>query len=126
MKLVNGERQFRMVKSPMKANRLPKRGSGSVNLIVNGSPTECPVTTNRAWSAEPSKILDYIWIPVTDVAYYVTLDYAESAADWNGAEVQIQDGVASRVDPVRVTAKIEVETTRIVKFKATWEARNAA
>jgi len=79
------------------------------------------VTSNRAWSASPEFVLEYVWVEKDGVAYYATLDYAVAADSWKGAEVTIADGVAKRADPKRVTAAVERETTRVDKFKK-WAA----
>jgi hypothetical protein len=121
VKLVNGTREFKLVKSTCPGNRLPKRVSSSVALIVNGVPFSAPVTSNAAWSAFPEKTLEYVWVERAGVAYYATLDYAEKAADWVGAEVTIADGVATREDPIRETAAKTREAERVAKFK-TWVA----
>lgn len=117
----NDGREFRLVLSPLPGNRLPKR-AGSVDAIVNGTPMKCPVTSNRGWSVDAEKTLEYIWIDVSGKAYYLTLDYAEKAA--NGMEFTVTEGTASRADPARV-GKAEKEAARIAAFKATWAARNA-
>jgi len=120
MKLVNGNVEYNLVKSPIKGNRLPKR-AGRVEIVVDGAPFAAPVTSNRAWSASADFVLDYVWVEKDGVAYYATLDYAVSADTWKGAEVTIAEGVAKRKDPKRVTAATEREESRIVKFKA-WAA----
>lgn len=123
MKLKIGERELNLVKSPMTGNRLPKRSNGTVALVVNGAPFVAPVTNNRAWSADPATTLDYIWITKENVAYYATLDYAESASALAGAECEILDGTATRKDPARVTAATAREAERVKNFKTTWTAR---
>jgi hypothetical protein len=120
MKLVNGTVEYNLVKSPIKGNRLPKR-AGRVEIVVDGAPFVAPVTSNRAWSASPEFVLEYVWVEKDGVAYYATLDYAVAADSWKGAEVTIADGVAKRADPKRVTAAVERETTRVDKFKK-WAA----
>jgi hypothetical protein len=127
MKLVNGDRELALVKSTCPGNRLPKRFAYAVAIVVDGTPMSAPVTSNAAWSAMPEKTLEYVWVERAGVAYYATLDYAEKASDWAGAEVKIADGVAARKDPVRVTAAGNAtlrEAERVAKFKA-WAAARA-
>ena len=126
MRLLNGNREFALVKSPMSGNRLPKRSNGTVALIVDGTPFVAPVTNNRAWSKTPDTWLDYVWIELDGIAYYATLDYAEKAIDWNGAEISTDAGTSSRKDPVRVTSRVGVEAARVAAFKTTWAARTKA
>ena len=118
---INGV-DYRMVLSPMAGNRLPKRGNGTVEVVVNGSPVTAPVTNNVSW-AEAGKELFYIWFEVDGKAYYVTLDYAVPASDFAGAEIVTAEGTAARVDPVRVTKDPVKEAARVAKFRTTWEAR---
>ncbi len=120
MQAILGTRDFNLVKSPIKGNRLPKR-AGAVSIIVNGTPFQAPVSTNRAWSADAAHVLEYIWLDIDGTAYYLTLNYAEKAIDLAGSEFEVKEGVAKRKDPVRVTAAIERESTRVSKFKA-WAA----
>jgi hypothetical protein len=122
MKLVYGTVEYNLVKSPIKGNRMPKR-AGRVELIVDGAPFVAAVTTNRAWSASAEWVLDYVWVEKDGVAYYATLDYAVSADTWKGAEVTIAEGMAKRKDPARVTAAVEREKTRVIKFKEWAESR---
>ena len=100
MQAILGTRDFNLVKSPIKGNRLPKR-AGAVSIIVNGTPFQAPVTTNRAWSADAAHVLEYIWLDIDGTAYYLEPILPETIN--------------------RLTAAIERESTRVSKFKA-WAA----
>jgi hypothetical protein len=120
MKAKIGNREFRLVLSPMKTNRLPKRSNGTVPVVVNGTPFVAPVTNNASWSASPDVVLEYIWIEYEGKAYYLTLDYAEKASSLAGEEIVVSEGAAARPDPERVTALGEKEKARVEAFRATW------
>jgi hypothetical protein len=115
-----GTREFALTLSPLPGNRLPKR-AGTTDVIVDGTPTKAPVTTNKGWAKDPSLVLAYIWVTAADgKSYYLTLDYAEPASAVT--DLSIVEGTGPK--PVaRVTAKPELEAARIAKFKASWEAR---
>ena len=125
-KLVCGSRELALTKSAARGGALPKRGSGKVELVVNGNPAVGIVTSNAAWCGDPNLTLEYIWIEVEPgKALYATLDYAERASDWNGAEVTIAEGAGPKPKP-RVTGTAErglVEFGRETKFRETWAKR---
>ncbi len=121
--LANDGREFALTLSPLPGNRLPKR-AGSTKVIVDGTPVEAPVTTNRGWSKDPAKTLEYIWVTASDgKAYYLTLNYGEPASVVT--ELTLADGSGPK-PPARVTAAEKTEAERIAKFRATWAARTAA
>ena len=124
MKATIGDRVFALVKSPMKGNRMPKRAM-SLAVIVNGAPFVAAVTSNRAWSGSPEKCLEYIWIVAADgLAYYLTLDYAEAASGFAGAEISVTEGVGPKPAPrVAVGDRAKVEAARVEKFRA-WALAN--
>ena len=125
MRMLCDGREFNLTRSPMSGNRLPKRSNGTVALVLNGAPFLAPVTNNRAWSRTPDAWLDYIWLTVSGVAYYATLDPAESSADFAGCEVTTDNGTAARKDPARVQFDRENrDLARVKKFKETWRTRN--
>ena len=125
MKAIIGDRTFALVKSPMKGNRMPKRSNGVLPVIINGTPSIASVTTNRAWSGSPEKTLEYIWIFYNDgLAYYLTLDYAEKASGFAGAEITVTDGVGPKpAARVAVGDRAKVEAARVEKFRA-WALAN--
>jgi hypothetical protein len=116
-----GDREFALTKSPYTGNRLPKRG-GEVSLVVDGAPVKAVTTTNKGWAKSPELVLDYIWIEVSGVAYYLTLNYAEPAASLAGSEVETSEGAGPK-PVVRKTSDEKVEAERVARFKATWTAR---
>ena len=125
MRMLCDNREFNLTRSPMPGNRLPKRSNGTVALVVNGAPFVAPVTNNRAWSKTPDAWLDYIWVTVEGVAFYATLDPAESSIDFAGVECVTDSGTASRRDPARVQFdRANRDDARVKKFKETWRTRN--
>ena len=125
MRMLADGREFNLTRSPMPGNRLPKRSNGTVALVLNGAPFLAPVTNNRAWSKTPDAWLDYIWVTVDGVAYYATLDPAESSIDFAGVECVTDNGTASRRDPARVQFdRANRDDARVKKFKETWRTRN--
>ncbi len=126
MKATVGKRDFALTLSPIRSgermNALPKKAGISVK--VDGTPVEGRVTTNAAWAASPEYVLSYIWFEVAGKAYYVTLNYAESPADFVGKNFVISEGVGPKPLP-RVTKAVERETTRIAGFKRTWTANRS-
>lgn len=124
MKATIGAREFSLTKSPMTGNRLPKRG-GNVALTVDGSPYVAVTTTNRGWAKSPDLVLEYIWIEVGGKAYYLTLNYAESASSLAGSEIVTSEGTGPK-PAARVTVDTATEIARVSRFKATWAARSAA
>jgi hypothetical protein len=133
MKLVNVEREFALTRSSARKGALPKRGTGTVELIVNGTPVTAIVTSNAAWCGSPELTIEYVWIPDGDgKCYYVTLPYGELAASWAGAEVSVIEGTGPKVPPrlvageyKSVTEELEREAGRINKFRDTWAKRVA-
>jgi hypothetical protein len=123
MKATIKKTDYRLTLSPLSGNRLPKK-SPSIAVTVNGEAQTAAVTTNAAWSADATKILAYVWIVIDGRAYYITGDYAQPASDFADAKITTSEGTAARVDPVRVTAKVDREATRVSLFKATWAARS--
>ena len=124
MQVTNGTTNYRLVLSPMTGNRLPKRAA-SVQIVVDGTPTTAPVTSNASWAAD-GKTLEYIWIVIDGKAYYLTLDYDQKASELTGTEFTTSEGTAARVDPARITKDAAKEAARIAGFKTTWAARSAA
>jgi len=132
MKLVNllDGREFALTKCSDRKGALPKRGVGSVPLIVNGTVVKTIVTSNLAWCGDPSLALEYLWFSVEGRAYFVTLGYGEKAAEWEGTEVSVEVGTGPKV-PKRlvdgkfetVTERLETEAGRINKFRDTWAKR---
>jgi hypothetical protein len=107
----------------VKMKALPKKGNGSVDIVLNGTPFTAKVTSNKGWNADPATVLEYIWLDVAGTAYYLTLDYAVPASSMKGVEFVTAEGLAKRADPKRVTNKVDVEAARIAKFKVTYAAR---
>jgi hypothetical protein len=108
-------------------NCMPKVRA-DLQITLNGQPYTAKVTGNRGWSGSGDQWLEYIWFVAPDgKAYYITLDYAEAASTWAGAEFTTADGIAERVDPKRVTAgeATKREAERVTKFKTTFAANRA-
>jgi hypothetical protein len=110
--------------------RLPKArpSSRSVAIIVEGAPFVAPVTDNKAWSKSADKFLEYIWVQdAAGNAWYITLGYGETVADYAGIEFSFAEGSgpkpATRVTEGDATAR---EAERVKKFKDTWTANRAA
>lgn len=103
------------------SKRLPKRNCSDLEIKLDGAKYVAKVTDNAAWAADATKTLEYIWVEISGVAYYATLNYAEKAESLKGAKFVAKDGVAPK--PVaRVTAKLDREADRIAKFRDTWHA----
>ena len=119
---IGTNREFALTKSETK--RLPKRGLGTVAIKVDGKNVDAIVTSNRAWSKDPDHVLEYLWFEVQGTAYYVTTDYAETAASFKGTELKTADGTGPK-PKARITVEVAKEANRIALFKATWEARHA-
>lgn len=103
------------------SKRLPKRNCSDLEIRLDGAKYVAKVTDNAAWAADATKTLEYIWVEISGVAYYATLDYAEKAESLKGAKFVAKEGVAPK--PVaRVTAKLEREELRIARFRDTWHA----
>jgi hypothetical protein len=119
MYLEVGKRKLALKKPSSK--RLPKRNCTDLAIKLDGSAYVAKVTDNAAWSADPTKTLEYIWVEVGGVAYYATLDYAEKAKDLAGKNFLAKDGVAPKPVP-RVTARMDRELARIDAFRETWYA----
>jgi hypothetical protein len=127
MQVIIGTQDYVATLSPLdKGTRGPKR-SATLEVIVNGAPAQAKVTSNRAWSGSDGKFLEYIWIqdPASGKFYYITLDYAQLATTFKGAELTIKEGTAKRPNPERIAvgAAKKREQERVKKFKE-WAAAN--
>lgn len=117
-------REFKLVKAENK--RLPKRFAGTVKLSLNGTEGEFRVTNNRAWCGTAADSLEYIWMEIDTVAYYITLNYGEAASEFAGVKLETADGIGPK-PAARVTATDDAakrEATRVAKFK-TWAENRA-
>jgi hypothetical protein len=103
------------------SKRLPKRNCTDLEIKLDGAKYVAKVTNNAAWAADATKTLEYIWVEISGVAYYATLEYAEKAESLKGAKFVAKDGVAPKPVP-RLTADRVREEKRIAEFRKTWYA----
>lgn len=122
VKLVNLETKLDYQLTPGEnfKDRLPKRSDGKIVVTIDGTPVDAPVTVNKGWSGSTELTLSYPWFLFAGRCYYVTLAPGETLS----GNFTVQNGVATRKNPTRVTAKVSTEAERIAKFRATWIARN--
>jgi hypothetical protein len=125
MKVKIGSTEYRATLSPLPGNRSPLRANGTVEVIVNGSPTVAAYTSSVGFSA-PGKSIEYPYFPKDGKFYYIALDYGVPASSLKGLEVTLSEGSASRPDPARVPKSKKAEAERIGKFKDTLAAKSKA
>ena len=117
--LENG-RVLALTRTSARGSNLPKRSSGTVEVVVNGNPETLLVTSNAAWCGAPDLTLEYVWVYVEGSgAYYATLDYAEKASDLAGGIFDVSEGTGPKPVPRR-TGTVErglTEFGRETKFR---------
>lgn len=125
MKLIQSstKREFAVTKAENK--RLPKRFAGTIAITIDGNKHDARVTTNAAWSKDPSHVLEYFWFEHDGTAYYVTTNYAEPASAFQGEKFKTAEGSGPKPVP-RITADTAREAVRIELFKTTYAARHAS
>jgi len=105
---------------------LPKLRYSPVSIVLDGASVVGRVTANNSWTGSNSKALEYIGVEVAGDAVYVTLNYAEKAADFAGLAFSVKDGEGDPV-PKRVTVgkkATEREAARVSAFRDTWAAKS--
>jgi hypothetical protein len=108
---------------------LPKKAAHIEGLTIDGEAKTYQVTSNKGWADSPEHTLEYIWtVTPSGVEGYITLDYAQSAADFlaaQGSDFTVGEGKANRDNPSRIGVA-DREAGRIAKFQETYAARKAA
>jgi hypothetical protein len=105
---------------------LPKLRYVPVSIVLDGASVVGRVTANNSWTGSNSKALEYIGVEVAGDAVYVTLNYAEKAADFAGLSFVVVEGEGDPV-PKRVTVgkkATEREAGRVAEFRKTWAAKS--
>ena len=120
MKAKIGKVEFNLVARPLDK---AKKGKGSFELVVNGTPTTAVWTSNAGWSK--GRTLDYIWFNFDGKRYFLTLDYNVAAKDYAGSKVTVSEGTADRKDPERVDFGA-TELDRRKKFDEAMAAKKLA
>jgi hypothetical protein len=104
---------------------LPKKALVAGQIVIDGTPTDFQVTSNKGWAKEEAYTLEYIWVKLPDgTAGYITMDYTVSALTFAGAQFTLGSGKANRDNPTRVGVD-EREATRKAAAAATLAKKKA-
>lgn len=113
---------------------LPKamqNGKYAGKVMVDGVETVFGMTSNKGWSIDADHVIEYIWLTIPNavegvepISGFITLDYMQPAADFDGKGFTVGTGKPNRDNPARVGVD-EKEATRKAAAAATLAKKKA-
>lgn len=116
--------QFKFTRFPM-PKRAEKNPEGEFEVVVDKETVPVWTTASKGW-AKDDAVIEYIWMDLGDAKGYITLDYGQSAKNYEGSSFTRGEGSGNRPDPKRIPKSEATEEKRKKQAADTLAKKQAA